>query len=151
MDQATSQAPVPVLHAISGPRPRHPHHPVRPHADPLTHGLPYSLAQVGPCADHLPAPSTSTVPPRRPHCCVLHNYWRRRARAHAHEHDPLSTSTLVPSSTRLYTLISVLEEVVVFDRATSIRKAMADAAIHPTGRCRRFVESVSKSRIEKRG
>jgi hypothetical protein len=104
---------VPVLHAISGPRPRHPHHPVRPHADPLTHGLPYSLAQVGPCADHLPAPSTSTVPPRRPHCCVLHNYWRRRARAHAHEHDPLSTSTLVPSSTRLYTLISVLEEVVV--------------------------------------
>jgi hypothetical protein len=66
--------------------------------------------------------------------------------------NPLSTSTLVPSSTRLYTLmISVLEEVVVFDRATSIRKAMADAAIHPTGRCRRFVESVSKSRIEKRG
>jgi hypothetical protein len=68
VDQATSQAPclTTLLDTASAPS----------RADPLTHGLPYSLAQVGPCADHLPAPSTSRVPPRRPHCCVLHNYWR---------------------------------------------------------------------------
>jgi hypothetical protein len=98
--------PVPVHHAYESfltPQKR----PLRsvgaPSRAPSRMGCPLPCS-IDPCADpgHLPAASTSTVPPRRrPHCCcVLHSYWRAREPATLRMH----TNTVLRSS--LYPVLS---------------------------------------------